>query len=702
MQYRNSKTSALLALSLLPALAVQAHNAQLDTVVVSSANQNALYDVAQPVTVVSKEDLDRSSGASLGAALENLPGVANSSFGAGVGRPVIRGMSGSRVKILQSGSDVADVSAMSSDHSPMSEASAAQQVEILYGPATLVYGGGAIGGVVNLIDKRIHESQADGLSGELSAKSSSVDNGYSTDAALDAGAGNWVLHLDGFKRDAGDYRSGRASDAPLGHNKGRVANSDSEGQGGAVALSWVDDERGFIGASVSTLSYDYGVPNTDGDDFRVKPKQVRYDLKGAWRPDTQGAWGWIDEWRTELSYNDYEHAETEPGVDVGLFEQQSTELQSRIRHQPIGRWQGSVGLSLSQQELALCHSHSGCAGIPSYSASWDGQQGASLYARPSLGGYSYAHDTPMPISKTQQAGLFVVEQRDWAQGTLELGARVDQVEIQADPDSIGLSYRQASSYYDDKRFTPTSLSAAATWVLDDAQRLGLSLARVQRAPQAFELYWNGDHHATFSYQLDNPDLDLETAYTADLSWLYQGARNQLRAALYYYQFDDYIYNDLKGYKDPYHGQDVYRYEQADARFYGAELSWQHDLNAAWHLDLGADFVRAQLIDGGDLPRTPPASMLLAINWENQGWQTRLEAKGVMEQDNVAANEQSSAGFVLLNASASYTQLLSHGQLQWQALASNLTDEYSLNHVSYLKRAAPMAGRNVQLAMHYRF
>lgn len=672
-----------------------AQSTELDTVIVSSSGQNSLYDVAQPATVIGKDELANGSGNTLGALLEGTPGVANSSFGAGVGRPVIRGMSGSRVKVLQNGVDAADLSAMSSDHAAMAEASSAEQVEVLYGPATLMYGGGAIGGVVNLVDSRIHERPKQGLQGEVFTQGSSVDRGYSTGAMLDAGKGNWVLHVDSFNRDAKDYRSGR----------GKVANSDSEGQGAAVALSWADGEHGFFGASISTLDYDYAVPNDEGESLRVRPKQMRYDLKGAWRPDANSAWGWIEEWRTELSFNDYEHAETEAEdgevLDVGLFEQQSWELQSRIQHRAVGQWQGSIGVQVKYQELELCHDHHGCDGIPSYSGAWNGQMGTKLQNWYREGHY-FAHDTPMPSTETLQTGLFIVEQRDWEHGTLELGARVDQVRVSADAKPVQHAWRQASAYYRDKTFAPVTLSAAGTWVLDDYQRLGLSLARVQRAPEATELLWNGDHHATFAYQLDNPDLDLETAYTADVSWLYQSSQNQLRAAIYYYYFEDYIYNDLKSFADPFHGETVYRHEQDNARFFGAELSWQHNLTDTWRVDVVADAVNAKLTNGEALPRTPPASLLTALNWQKDGWTARVESKAVLKQNQVAANESSTSGFLLFNAYAGFKQQLSHGELQWQASLHNLADKYSLNHVSYLKEDAPMPGRNVQLGVRYKF
>lgn len=675
---------------------VQAQSTELSTVTVSGSTQSPVGATAQPAAVIYPDELGR-SGNTLGELLANTPGIANASFGAGVGRPVIRGMGGNRVKILQNGSDSADVSALSSDHAPMAEAATAEQVEVLYGPSTLIYGSGIVGGVVNVIDQRIHELPQTGIAGEVSAQGSSVDNGYSTSAMLDAGRGNWILHVDGFKRDVQDYRSGHSG------RSGRVQNSDSEGQGGAVALSWANGRSGFIGASISTLDYDYAVPNNEGENFRVKPKQVRYDLKGAWQPDFDSAWSWIEEWRTELAFNDYEHAETEAEegevLDVGLFEQESWELQSRIRHQAIGPWQGTFGIQLKQQELALCHDHHGCDGITNIVGAWNGSQGTAFKPE---SGFNFAHDTPMPLADTQQAGVFVVEKLDWQHGTLELGARIDKVRISPNPSPITHSYRQAHNYYEDKTFTPIALSAAGTWVLDEQQRLGLSIARVQRAPEASELFWNGDHHATFSYQLDNPNLSLETAYTIDLNWHYQSNKNQLKAAVYYYHFQDYIYNDLKPFADPYHGDSVYRYEQDDARFFGTEFSWQHNFNYSWHWDMAADAVSAKRTHGEALPRTPPASLLTALNWEKNGWDARLESKAVMKQNQTAANESSTAGFVLLNAYAGFVQRLNHGELQWRVSLHNITDKYALNHVSYLKEDAPMPGRNLMLGMKYKF
>lgn len=681
----------------------------LEPVVVIGSGQSSLYDVAQPVVVLDQGAIDGNPGNTLGTLLEELPGLSNASFGPGVGRPVIRGIGGSRVRILVNGSDSADVSAMSSDHAPMAESMVAARVEVIYGPATLLYGGGAVGGVVNVVDERIRELPAAGLNGSVAVRGSSNDDGYGAKAVLEAGWGDWSLHLNGFRRDAGEYRSGTRGDVPAGFQSGRIANSDSETRGAVIALSRADGRHGFVGGSVSLLQYDYGVPNLDGATFRVTPDQIRYDVKGAWWPDPAGNFGWLEEWRTELSLNDYEHAETGeefdvPGariVDVGLFEQQTWELQSRLRHARFGPWQGTFGVQMTYQDLALCHDHGGCDGIPSYGGPWDGGLGFNLANR-ERGGFLLSHDTPMPLTRKFETGVFMVEQRDWAHGTLEAGARIDRVSLRVDPDPIDPNWRQRRDYYADRSYTPLSLSSAGTWILSDRQRLGLSLARVQRAPDATEIYWNGDHHATFSFQLDNPDLGMETAWTVDLNWLRETKRNSYRVALFHYRFDDYIYNDLQDFSDPFHGNDVYRHEQADARFLGAELSWQHRLTERWAFDLNVDLVRAELTTGEPLPRTPPASLLLRVNYTRDRLEAWLGSRLVRAQPEAAPNELASEGHVLVNAGFGYRISLRDSELRLNLTAQNLTDQYAINHVSFLKQAAPLPGRNVRMSVGWVF
>lgn len=672
---------------------------ELDTVVVSSGDGSSLADVAQPVLVLDKEALANNPGDSLGTLLQQQPGISNASFGPGVGRPVLRGMSGSRVKMMVNGHDSADLSAMSSDHAPMAEAANASQVEVIQGPATLLFGGGAIGGVVNVLDNKIATQPVHETSGHVTAKASSNDSGRQLSAEMNGGNGQYAWHIGGFDKSTGDYQA--ADSDP-------VNNSDTDGQGVSFGLSRTSAEKGFIGFSIFHSEYDYAVPNEDNEQARVRPEQTRYDLKSSWLNPLDG----VISWDNELSFNDYEHDElTLPTVE-GLFDQETLEFNSRIRHAGLLGWQGHLGLHVRQQTMQLCHSHAGCAAIPDHSGeAWDGQRGNEFIG---VGGFQFAHDTPMPETTTQDIGYFLVEKRDWenaslGNGNIELGARIDFRTISSDPKTIEVESRQNESYYDDKYFAPLTLSAAATWNTSASQRWAVSVARAQRAPDAQEIFWNGDHHATFSYQLDSPNLKEETAYTLDINWTYTSEQWFTRVSAYRYQFDDYIYNDRKDVENPFHADDaVYRYEQADAHFYGGEVSSEYALNSQWHVLLQADYVSAQLAKapaGGNknIPRTPPATVLLLLGWQHNNWQADVENRWSLAQNKTASQETTSPAYQHFNVRVNYSAVLS-ADYEWRLglQVNNLFDAPGRNHVSYLKEFAPLPGRNISLTTSMQF
>lgn len=663
------------------------HATELDSVIVRSTMHNSLQDVAQSVLIVDEEALRKSQANSLGELLENQPGVSNASFGPGVGRPVLRGLSGSRVKTMVNGHDSSDLSAMSSDHAPMAEIANAQQVEVIQGPATLLYGSGAIGGIVNVIDRSIMQTPQKETTGSLKAGFSSNDKAQTFAAELNSGNGQWGIHLDGFDKKSQDYHSAN----------NRIKNSDTASQGGSIGISRASEEHGYIGASVSILEQDYAVPNLNDKETRVRPEQMRFHFASNWLNPTSG----ILQWENKLSYIDYSHDELTMPVIEGLFEKESTEFISKIQHANIAGWQGTLGVHYTQQEIKLCHNHDGCDKIPDHSGRrWNGNQGSSFTQQ---AGYRFVHDTPMPITKSSNIGYFLVEHKSWkvdglGEGMFELGARIDAKTIEADPVSITPSSRQDETYYDDKYFLPITLSAASTWAVNQDQRLSLSLARAQRAPDAEEMYWNGDHHATFSYQLDNINLTEETAYTLDLIWNVTGENYQVRTAVYYYQFDDYIYNDLKSITDPYHDHPVYKYEQKDARFTGFELNWEQQFSQTLSSTVKLDTVRAHLTEGNDkgIPRLPPASASVALNWMKNNWTLSADNRWVAEQDILDREETPSSAYYTLDLSIDYGFYFSGNELATSLKINNLFDKASSNHVSYLKEYAPNSGRNIQL------
>ncbi len=670
-----------------------------ETVITAGARRQSVDQLVVPAQVLDQEALARQSGNTLGAILQNTPGVANASFGPGVGRPVLRGMSGNRVRTLVNGQDSSDLSAMSSDHAPMADPVNAEQIEIIQGPNTLLYGGGAIGGLVNVVNTRIFEKPFSGIEGTVTSTYSSVDNGVQATGLLNAGWGNWVLHLEGFGRQSDDYRVGNNDD--FGD---KVASSDVKGSGGNIAFSWVDESIGYAGLSASLLNYDYGIPNPDGVDARVKPTQWRYEFRSAFYDIAPG----IQTFSNELAYTDYEHVEGTDGVDEGLFQQKTWDFRSILTHTPVGVWQGRGGLHITHKDLAVCHDHEGCPRIPDWNhLPWDGSQGDNLTP---FQGYLFSHDSPMPLTKTLDVGVFAVESAEWDRYQLEVGARLDHRTITANPSPIRPASRQAEDYYNDKTFTGVSVNVGGGMNITDEHRLALSLARAQRAPDAEELYWNGEHHATFSFQLPNPDLKEETAYTANLSWYQTSDTLRNTTSVFYYRFEGFIYNELKGFKDPFHGDDVYQFEQRDAYFTGVE--WQMDwmfagTDAPWSLDVFADYVRARLTqapvgESHNLPRIPPASAGLAINYDDGTWFGRIDTRTFAKQTQAGANETTTDGYTTLNAQVRFQQDV-NTLTYWLSLkGTNLTNKFALNHVSYLKRYAPVQGRSLAFEVGLNF
>lgn len=681
MLYRFSLVAILAPLTSL------SYAVELDTVVIQSSTQSSMKNVTQPILVIDKDELRKSQATSLGELLEQQPGVSNASFGPGVGRPVLRGLSGNRVKTMVNGHDSSDLAAMSSDHAPMAEVANAYQVEVIQGPATVLYGSGAIGGVVNVFNNAMHKTPLYETEGSLKAGISSNGQAQSYAAELDSGNGDWAIHLDGFHKSSDDYHSGKAT----------IKSSATQASGGTIGISKTSEKDGFIAASIGIMDQAYGVPNEDDDDVRVRPKQIRSDITASWINPIDG----IENWETSFSYVDYEHDELTGSNVEGLFEKETIEVNSKLHHSSIWSWTGIVGVHFYQKDMKLCHDHSGCDGIPDYSDdSWNENQG-NLFTV--IDGLEFVHDTPMPMTKTQDIGYFISESSPWSlnnigDGLFELGARVDFRTIEADPNSISASARRSEEYYDDKYFMPTTFSAASTWFINDAQKLSISLARAQRAPDADEMYWNGDHHATFSYQLDNINLKEETAYTADIIWNLTSENYLLRTAIYHYQFDDFIYNDLKDTLDPYHSHAVYRHEQRNAEFTGFEFSWEQRITNTLSTVFNMDAVKAELTEGDDkyIPRIPPMSASLQVNWEQNAWAIRAENHWVAKQSAVASNEAESAEFQRFDVNVDYTIRFSQKELITSLGVKNLLNEPGANHVSYLKEYAPNAGRNIQL------
>ena len=339
----------LLGAALAPAQA-QTENPLDEVVVTGVPHQRAPGELAQSVTVVTGDELDRSRAATLGETLAGQVGVSSSYFGAGASRPIIRGLAGARVRMLEDGIDSMDVATVSDDHAVTVDPLAADQIEIFRGPTTLLYGSGAVGGVVNTVTTRIPmRAPDDGFEGAVELRGDTAADASSGAVRFDAGGSRFAWHFDAVRRDSDDYEiPGFARVVPeVGDVGGVLANSAAESAAAAFGAAWLGDS-GFFGASVNAFDTLYGVPGEEGEPVRIDLKQRRLDVRGAWMELA----GFVEAVTLRIGRTDYEHVELE-GDEVGTrFANDGTEARVELEHRAFGAWQGAFGVQLSQRDFA--------------------------------------------------------------------------------------------------------------------------------------------------------------------------------------------------------------------------------------------------------------------------------------------------------------------------------------------------------------
>jgi iron complex outermembrane receptor protein len=686
--------------------------------VTAAGTARSLAELIAPADVLSGDNLDFRREATLGETLKNQPGVASSSYGQGSSRPVIRAQAGDRIRILENGLDTGDVSSIGPDHAVSADPLSAESIEVVRGAATLLYGGNAIGGVVNISDGRIPEREADEpISGEVELFGGTVADQWGGRFRLDGGSGRFAWHADGFIRDADDYESpaehlleegehhhdegdehdheGEDHDEDEDHDHdedvvgtGRVTNTFAESAGASVGLSYVAD-RGFIGIAFSGLDAEYGIPghhhhhegdhDHDGDehhdgegehegdddhdhegeeegDVYTKQEQRRIDIHGQLDRPTDG----LRALRFRAGWRDYEHREIE-GDEIGTrFTNEFTEIRAEALHEPLwGVLEGTVGLHWVDRDFAAA--------------------GDEAFVQPTT---------------TNRLAAFIYEETPVEPVGVQFGLRFERQETDTvDPT---LSSREFDTF---------SASTGIAFEPTDSWRIGMTVSRAERAPTAEELYSDGPHAATRAYEIGNQDLNTEVGMGADLTIRYDVPRFVGTASFFATGYEDYIYLLETG--EERDGFEVQQFVQADANFYGFELHGDYELLHLdphhLHLEVGYDQVRAHLDESGEaLPRTPPARFRTGLVYRSERWTAHVEGVMVAEQDRVAEHEESTDGYTMLNASVGY-RFFAGGLLHEVMLrGTNLTDEAAYNHVSFLKRQAPLPGIDVNLSYRMRF
>jgi len=630
-------------------------------VVTASPLRNGEGDqILTPAKVLAGDELRDKVGSSLGETLQNELGVSASAFGAGASRPIIRGMEGSRVKMLENGMATSDVSGLSNDHAVASEGAIARQIEILRGPAALLYGSGAIGGLVNVVNERIPTALEPKLTGQVETRLSTVDNGKDMSGTLDGSIGKIGLHLDGNARNTDDYQIPdlRVVNDPTSRMN-RLPNSDTKERNIGIGGSYIDD-WGYAGLSASHLTNFYGIPTDEGS--HIDQRQNRYDFDSVVKNPLAG----LESARVKAGYTDYHHAELDDGVPATLFSNKSFESRVELTHKPIT----SLGLhgTFGMQTENTHFSALSAAGGP---------------------------DT-VPVTHSTTQAAFLVE--EWSQGPLRWNAGLRYENVDRKP----VSNRE-------RTFDLGSGSIGALWPFTKGYSAGATVSYAQRAPATEELYSGGPHDATLTFDVGDPNLQKEVSRNIELSLQKTSGLLRWRVNAYRNNVNNFIYGhimDASFDEDGNPGGEFRQrlFQQAKAHVQGAEaeMTW-NQIGMGWNGRVFADTSRGYLDDAGNLPLQPADRVGAAIGYRQPHWRAGLDWTHARGQDRLAAFETSTTpSYNQVNANVSYTQRLEHLDLTYFVTAKNLLNEDIRLATSLLKDIAPLPGRNVVFGVRAKF
>ena len=712
------RATYLLGFTVVVANSIPAYAQQSDLQEVEiQAHPLSAEGLAQPTAVLAGEALAKAMQTSIGATVAVEPGVRLQSFGEASGRPVIHGLAGPRVRILEDRLDTLDVSVTSTDHAVTIEPFIADRIEIIKGASSLLYGSGAIGGVVDVHTGRIPHTVAEQpLSGRIEGRYAA--NGSRTVGAFrfDGGAEQIAWHIDGFGRDAGVYEiPGLAESAAQIASEmeaeeeeagGFLPGSQLRNHGGAVGVSLVGD-KGFIGFAISSLEADYGLPGGHGHEEdpmmmvgeeepegnpTLAMEQVRVDFEAAREAPVDG----LDKINVRLGFNNYQHTEFEPDGAAGTrFDNDAFEVRIEAVHSAIMAWEGSVGVQFNDREFAAV--------------------GEEAFVDP---------------VDTQSTGLFWVGQRSFKAFDLEAGVRFEQLEHKPSgsfPDDQ--SCLQTGSLVD-KEYDALSGSLGAIIPLSDSLRLRVAVDYATRAPSAEELFSCGPHLASQTFEIGNPNLDEESAVNLSATFDYQNENWLVETTFYHIEFSDFIFegafdgNDNTlidgggvfngipdGFQDIQDELPVFLYQQADATFTGLDFKLAYTALRWNKVDIALsalfDTVRARVDDvGGEqpLPRIPAARYGVGVDLNVDNINASINFQRVDTQDDIAVFELETEAYNELSAYLGLT-LAKRGDASSITVfmqGRNLTNDEQRNHSSFIKDFAPARGRTLELGARYVF
>lgn len=594
------------------------------------------FESYQPTTVLDGQELTKSLESTIGATLSEAPGVAMRQFGASTARPVIRGLDGDRISVLEDGQRMGDLSSQSGDHAVPTNPAAARKIEVVRGPATLLYGANAIGGLVNVITDSIPSERTDRPSGNFTFNFGSNSGLTGGAGDIHLGNGRYALHVGAAGNRAGDY------DTPLGE----VPNSQSRMGMGQIGVSRTGEKQ-YIGASYGYDNLKYGIPLVEDGTIQLTPK--RHSISA--RAGGQNLGGWLQSYRTTLGVRRYEHSELE-GEAVGTtFKNNTVEGEALLSHKRVGALVGSFGGWLLDRDFIA--------------------EGEEALAPP-------VHHRAL--------AAFVYEELESPHVTFQFGGRYDHAQFKPEQGRR------------ERKFNEWSASMGLLvkpQAAKDNVVIAVNLARASRYPSLEELYYFGPHPGNLVFEIGNEDLQAEQAVGIDLSVRARGNRFESEVTVFHNDITNYIFRQPTGLVED--GFPVVRNIEADSAMTGIEAHGDLKLTSELTVEVTYDWVRGELQTlNQPLPRIPPYRVLTGLTYQKGAFQFGGSAQFVAEQTRVFGEEQPTDGYTTAKFFASYS--FERGGLlnTITARLDNATNTEYRNHLNYLKELLPEIGRSFKL------
>ena len=668
-------TCALFFMFTFPAVAADKGTLTIPTTAVTGNPLGVGSDqMVVPISILNGRELSLKRENTLAETLNSIPGVSNSSFGPSAGRPMIRGMDSDRIKILQNGVNNLDASNLSFDHGVSIDPLIIEQIDVIRGPATLLYGGGAVGGVVNAIDHRIPKEKFEGITGRGEVRYGGANLEQSNAAVVDVGTGNFVMHFDAYNRDAknlkipGNALSARKSASKSwdpadlvyksytgDHGTNKLINSQSETKGGAIGVSMIFD-RGYAGVSYAKHQTQYGSPLESA--VSIDMDNDRFDFAS----EIRDLGTFFDRAKFRAAYTDYMHKEIEGGAINTTFKNQGVDGTFELGHQPILGIKGVMGLQFESGKFQA------------------------------LGAEAF-----VPSSKTNSQSAYVYEELPINQHKVTFGLRHGQHDV----DSKGGGSFVAAN----KSFKTNNGAIGGLYTLNSQWSLTGNLSHNERAPSYFELYANGVHAATGTYEQGQANLKIEKSNGLDSQIRWKSGQDSLTLGAYFTKFSNYIGLRSTDNLDVDENYKISQFSGIKAEFKGVELEGKSMLTDNLQLNVRGDYVDAKdKTNGGYVPRISPLKLGVGLKYEFDRFGARLDVLHAFKQDRVAINYNYIAGKELITDAYTNISMMATYKLPTQynleafTKANNLLDEEIREHASFLKDIAPMGGRSIMFGL----